>query len=45
MPRVSLFVTCIIDQLFPQVGLAMCQVLERLGYTLDGPYMSKRVGD
>jgi L-lactate dehydrogenase complex protein LldE len=37
MPRVSLFVTCIIDQLFPQVGLAMCQVLERLGYTLDFP--------
>jgi L-lactate dehydrogenase complex protein LldE len=37
MPRVSLFVTCIIDQLFPQVGLAMCQVLERLGYTLEFP--------
>lgn len=37
MPRVALFVTCIIDQLFPQVGLAMCQVLERLGYTVDFP--------
>ena len=37
MPRVSLFVTCIIDQLFPQVGLAMCRVLERVGYTLDFP--------
>jgi len=37
MPRVSLFVTCIIDQLFPQVGLAMCQVLERIGYTVDFP--------
>jgi len=37
MPRVSLFVTCIIDQLFPRVGVAMCQVLKRLGYTLDFP--------
>lgn len=37
MPRVSLFVTCIIDQLFPRVGLAMCEVLERLGYTIDFP--------
>jgi L-lactate dehydrogenase complex protein LldE len=37
MPRVSLFVTCIIDQLFPQVGLAMCAVLERLGYQVDFP--------
>jgi L-lactate dehydrogenase complex protein LldE len=37
MPHVSLFVTCIIDQLFPQVGLAMCQVLERIGYRVDFP--------
>ncbi len=35
--RVSLFVTCIIDQLFPQVGLAMADVLERLGYEVDFP--------
>jgi len=35
--RVSLFVTCLVDQLFPQVGLAMTEVLERLGYAVDFP--------
>jgi L-lactate dehydrogenase complex protein LldE len=35
--RVSLFVTCIVDQLFPQAGMAMAAVLERLGYELDFP--------
>lgn len=35
--RVSLFVTCIVDQLFPNVGLAMADVLERLGYQVDFP--------
>ena len=35
--RVSIFVTCIVDQVFPQVGLAMAQVLERIGYTVDFP--------
>jgi L-lactate dehydrogenase complex protein LldE len=35
--RVSLFVTCIVDQVFPQVGIAMTQVLERLGYPVDFP--------
>ena len=29
--NVSLFVTCIVDQLFPNVGLAMADVLERIG--------------
>ena len=29
--RVSLFVTCIVDQLFPSVGLAIASVLERVG--------------
>ena len=33
--RVSLFVTCIVDQIFPKVGLAMAEVLERLGYEVD----------
>ncbi len=37
MPRVSLFVTCIVDQLFPRVGIAMADVLERLGYEVDFP--------
>src|SRR3984885_11795737 len=35
--RVSLFVTCIVDQLFPKVGMAMADVLERLGYEVDFP--------
>src|SRR5689334_24376845 len=35
--RVSLFVTCIVDQLFPQVGMAMAEVVERLGYSVDFP--------
>jgi L-lactate dehydrogenase complex protein LldE len=35
--RVSLFVTCIVDQLFPKVGIAMAEVLESLGYQVDFP--------
>ncbi len=35
--HVSLFVTCIVDQVFPQVGIAITQVLERLGYQVDFP--------
>jgi L-lactate dehydrogenase complex protein LldE len=35
--RASLFVTCLVDQLFPRIGLAMAAVLERLGYTVDFP--------
>lgn len=35
--RVALFVTCIVDQLFPEVGLATAEVLERLGYQVDFP--------
>src|SRR5258705_7398366 len=34
---VSLFVTCIVDQLFPKVGMAMAEVLERIGYQVDFP--------
>src|SRR5260370_14292278 len=33
--RVSLFVTCIVDQVFPKVGVAMAEVLERIGYQVD----------
>ena len=32
---VSLFVTCVVDQLFPPVGLAIAEVLERIGYSVD----------
>jgi len=35
--RVSLFVTCMVDQLFPKVGMAMAAVLEGLGYQVDFP--------
>ena len=35
--RVSLFVTCIVDQIFPEIGLAAADVLERLGYNVDFP--------
>ena len=35
--RVSLFVTCIVDQIFPKIGLAMTDVLERLGFAVDFP--------
>jgi L-lactate dehydrogenase complex protein LldE len=35
--RVALFVTCIVDQLFPEIGMATVEVLERLGYTVDFP--------
>jgi L-lactate dehydrogenase complex protein LldE len=35
--RVSLFVTCLVDQLFPRVGLAMAGILEQLGYEVDFP--------
>jgi len=32
-----LFVTCIVDQLFPNVGMAMADVLERAGCTVEFP--------
>lgn len=33
--RVSLFVTCIVDQLYPEVGKATVELLEKLGVTVD----------
>jgi L-lactate dehydrogenase complex protein LldE len=35
--RVSIFVTCVVDQLFPKVGLSMAGVLQRLGYEVRFP--------
>ncbi|HEY2343400.1 MAG TPA: (Fe-S)-binding protein [Chthoniobacteraceae bacterium] len=35
--RVTLFIPCFIDSLFPQVGMAIVQVLERLGHEIDYP--------
>jgi L-lactate dehydrogenase complex protein LldE len=38
MPRrVSLFVTCMVDQFFPKIGLALVDVLESLGFAVDFP--------
>ena len=36
-PRVDLFVTCIIDQLFPEVGVSAVRVLRRLGVSVGFP--------
>jgi L-lactate dehydrogenase complex protein LldE len=33
--RVSLFITCLVDQFFPEVGGSMVRVLERLGVAVD----------
>jgi L-lactate dehydrogenase complex protein LldE len=35
--RVGLFIPCFIDQLYPQVGIAMVRVLERLRIAVDYP--------
>jgi L-lactate dehydrogenase complex protein LldE len=35
--RVALFITCVVDQLFPKVGIAMAGVLERAGCRVDFP--------
>ena len=35
--RVALFVTCVGDAMFPQVGIATVRLLERLGHTVDFP--------
>ena len=35
--RVTLFIPCFIDSLYPHVGVAIVQVLERLGHTIDYP--------
>ena len=35
--RVSLFVTCVVDQLFPRAGMAMANVLQQIGWQVDFP--------
>ena len=35
--KVSLFIPCFVDQFYPQVGVSMVQVLERLGCEVDYP--------
>jgi L-lactate dehydrogenase complex protein LldE len=36
-PHVSLFVTCIVDQIYPEIGEAVVDVLERCGVLVDFP--------
>lgn len=36
-PAVALFIPCYIDQLYPQVGMATVELLERLGVAVDFP--------
>lgn len=33
--KVTLFIPCFVDQLYPRAGMAMVRVLERLGHTVD----------
>jgi L-lactate dehydrogenase complex protein LldE len=35
--QISLFVTCVVDQLFPNVGMSVAAVLEGLGYSVEFP--------
>lgn len=35
--RIGLFITCLVDALFPDVGKATVTVLERIGHTVDVP--------
>ncbi|HET9871848.1 MAG TPA: (Fe-S)-binding protein [Propionibacteriaceae bacterium] len=35
--KIALFVTCLVDGLFPQVGQACVRLLERLGHTVEFP--------
>jgi L-lactate dehydrogenase complex protein LldE len=35
--RVTLFIPCFIDSLYPQVGMAIVKILERLGHEVDYP--------
>jgi L-lactate dehydrogenase complex protein LldE len=35
--RASLFITCIVDQYFPNVGISLVEVLERCGVAVDFP--------
>jgi L-lactate dehydrogenase complex protein LldE len=35
--RVSLFIPCFIDSFYPKVGMAIADIIERLGHTVDFP--------
>jgi L-lactate dehydrogenase complex protein LldE len=35
--KITLFIPCFIDQFFPQVGVSVVKILEKLGHTVDFP--------
>jgi L-lactate dehydrogenase complex protein LldE len=35
--RIALFVTCLVDQIMPDVGVATVRLLRRAGYTVEFP--------
>jgi L-lactate dehydrogenase complex protein LldE len=35
--RITLFIPCFIDQIYPQVGIHMADIFERLGHTIEYP--------
>jgi len=35
--KVTLFIPCFVDLMFPQVGISIVQILERLGHTIECP--------
>src|SRR5437016_8300302 len=35
--KVTLFIPCFVDLMFPQVGISMVNILERLGHTIECP--------
>jgi L-lactate dehydrogenase complex protein LldE len=37
MPKVALFITCLTDQFYPHVGVAVTKILERLGCQVEFP--------
>ena len=36
-PRIALFVTCLVDQIHPEIGVAAVRLLRRAGYEVDFP--------
>ena len=45
MPHVGLFIPCYVDQLYPRVGMATVELLERFGCTVDFPEQQTCCGD
>ena len=35
--KISLFIPCFVDQFYPQIGMSIVKILERLGHTVDYP--------